>query len=86
MIKIGGRAEVPGRPLLYETTQHFMEHFGIKNLDELPNASELRYVPLPDGNAKAAAQRPETRDLFQESGPEQLQVQNQPPDSQESSA
>jgi segregation and condensation protein B len=66
MIKIGGRAEVPGRPLLYETTHHFMEHFGIKNLDELPNASELRYVPLPGGNAEAAAQEPDSRDLFQE--------------------
>ncbi|MBV9273577.1 MAG: SMC-Scp complex subunit ScpB [Verrucomicrobia bacterium] len=85
MIKIGGRAEVPGRPLLYETTQHFMEHFGIKSLDELPNASELRYVPLPDGNAQAAPPQPETRDLFEEPVPEQPQVQTQPPASQESS-
>src|ERR1700726_1146790 len=45
--KINGRAEIPGRPLLYVTTQHFMEHFGLKNLDELPNASELREVSLP---------------------------------------
>jgi segregation and condensation protein B len=51
LVKITGRAEVPGRPLLYVTTQHFMEHFGLKNLDELPNASELREVTLP----KAAA-------------------------------
>ena len=50
MLKIAGRAENPGRPLLYETIQHFMEHFGIKTLDELPNASELRFVPLPNGN------------------------------------
>jgi segregation and condensation protein B len=47
LVKIAGRAEVPGRPLLYVTTQHFMEHFGLKNLDELPNASELREVSLP---------------------------------------
>jgi segregation and condensation protein B len=51
LVKITGRAEIPGRPLLYITTQHFMEHFGLKNLDELPNASELREVSLP----KAAA-------------------------------
>jgi len=43
-VKITGRADIPGRPLLYVTTQHFMEHFGLKNLDELPNASELREV------------------------------------------
>jgi segregation and condensation protein B len=47
LVKITGRADIPGRPLLYVTTQHFMEHFGLKNLDELPNASELREVALP---------------------------------------
>jgi segregation and condensation protein B len=55
LLKITGRAEIPGRPLLYVTTQHFMEHFGLKNLDELPNASELREVPLPI--AAVAAER-----------------------------
>lgn len=42
LVKIGGRAEVPGRPLLYETTEFFLEHFGLRSLDELPNAEELR--------------------------------------------
>lgn len=48
LVKISGRAEVPGRPLLYETTQFFLEHFGLRNLDELPNAEELRkrYLPI----------------------------------------
>ena len=47
LVKIAGRAEVPGRPLLYETTQFFLEHFGLRNLDELPNSEELkrRYLP-----------------------------------------
>ena len=36
LVKIAGRAEVPGRPLLYETTQFFLEHFGLRDLDELP--------------------------------------------------
>jgi len=47
LIKIGGRADVPGRPLLYETTQFFMEHFGLRHLDELPNSAELRRIALP---------------------------------------
>ncbi|MEO6847388.1 MAG: SMC-Scp complex subunit ScpB [Chthoniobacterales bacterium] len=47
LVKISGRAEVPGRPLLYETTQFFMEHFNLRNLDELPDAHELRTIPLP---------------------------------------
>jgi len=47
LVRIAGRSEVPGRPLLYETTQFFMEHFGLKDLDDLPNAGELRSLPLP---------------------------------------
>ena len=47
LVKIAGRAEVPGRPLLYETTQFFLDHFGLRNLDELPNAEELRKRYLP---------------------------------------
>ncbi|HEY5741802.1 MAG TPA: SMC-Scp complex subunit ScpB [Terrimicrobiaceae bacterium] len=47
LVKIAGRAEVPGRPLLYETTQNFMHHFGLRNLDELPNVAELRATHLP---------------------------------------
>lgn len=50
LIRIGGRAELPGRPLLYETTDLFFEHFGIRSIDDLPNATELRKVKLPEGN------------------------------------
>ncbi len=47
LIRIAGRSEVPGRPLLYTTTQTFLDHFGLRALEELPNAAELRYIPLP---------------------------------------
>jgi segregation and condensation protein B len=47
LVKIAGRAEIPGRPLLYETTQFFLDHFGLRNLDELPNVEELRRRNLP---------------------------------------
>src|SRR5436190_2316009 len=47
LVKIAGRAEIPGRPLLYETTQFFLDHFGLRNLEELPNAKELRRYNLP---------------------------------------
>ena len=52
LVKIAGRAEVPGRPLLYETTQFFLEHFGLRDLDELPNAEELRTRYLPTAPPK----------------------------------
>jgi|SRR5437667_434520 len=47
LVKISGRAEIPGRPLLYETTEFFLDHFGLRNLDELPNVAELRTRHLP---------------------------------------
>jgi segregation and condensation protein B len=52
LVKIAGRAEVPGRPLLYETTHFFLEHFGLRNLDELPNAEELRTRYLPSASPR----------------------------------
>jgi len=47
LVRIAGRADVPGRPLLYETTEGFMQHFGLLSLDELPNVDELRRIALP---------------------------------------
>ncbi len=41
LVKITGRAEVLGRPLLYGTTRGFLEHFGLKSLNELPKVEEL---------------------------------------------
>jgi segregation and condensation protein B len=41
LIKIMGRKEVPGKPLLYGTTQDFLQYFGIKDLTELPTLKEL---------------------------------------------
>ncbi len=59
LVRIAGRAEVPGRPLLYETTQVFMEHFGLRHLQELPNSDELRRIPLPAAKpAEPAADTP----------------------------
>ncbi len=49
LVKISGRADLPGRPLLYATTELFLEHFGIADIEELPNIGELRKVELPDG-------------------------------------
>ncbi|MCU0797996.1 MAG: SMC-Scp complex subunit ScpB [Akkermansiaceae bacterium] len=52
LVRIGGRADLPGRPLLYETTELFFEHFGIRTIDDLPNAGELRKVKLPEPPAE----------------------------------
>ena len=60
LVKIAGRAEVPGRPLIYETTEFFLEHFGLRTLDELPNAEELRTRYFPVAPRKESAASDET--------------------------
>ncbi|MCB9878470.1 MAG: SMC-Scp complex subunit ScpB [Planctomycetes bacterium] len=42
LIRVAGRADVPGRPLQYGTTQHFLERFGIGSLQELPSVKEWK--------------------------------------------
>ncbi len=46
LIRVRGRAEGPGRPLLYGTTNDFLKHFGLKSLEELPNLKEFQEADL----------------------------------------
>ncbi|MDP0490709.1 MAG: SMC-Scp complex subunit ScpB [Verrucomicrobiota bacterium JB023] len=62
LVKIAGRAELPGRPLLYETTDYFYEHFGIRSPDDLPNASELRTIKLPEPEDESGKEADEEAD------------------------
>ena len=41
MVKIQGRDSGPGRPLLYQTTPEFLEHFGLNRLSDLPKLKEI---------------------------------------------
>jgi segregation and condensation protein B len=50
LVEQAGRAEVVGRPMTYGTTPGFLEYFGLRSLEDLPAADELRRV---------AAQKPE---------------------------
>jgi segregation and condensation protein B len=44
LVESAGRAEVVGRPMTYRTTTLFLEYFGLRNLDDLPAADELRRI------------------------------------------
>ena len=46
LVEVVGRADAPGRPQTYGTTQMFLEYFGLRGLNELPDAEELRQVPI----------------------------------------
>lgn len=47
-IKLAGRREVPGRPVIYATTPEFLDHFGLGSRRDLPGIDELRAAGLLD--------------------------------------
>ena len=53
-----GRAETPGRPILYGTTMEFLRCFGLKSLEDLP--------PLPEKAAPAGDMENKTADIIKE--------------------
>ncbi|MGO9606922.1 MAG: SMC-Scp complex subunit ScpB [Candidatus Binataceae bacterium] len=44
LVKIAGRKEAPGRPMMYATTPEFLETFGLKDLDSLPDLKEFQEI------------------------------------------
>ena len=61
-VQMQGRKETPGRPMLWATTEAFLDHFGLAKLDDLPGLEELKSSGLLDPNpvlATYAARAPE---------------------------
>lgn len=58
VIKIVGRAEDLGRPLLYGTTKRFLEVFGLPSLDDLPRVEALRSGGAPSGTQASQSDEP----------------------------
>ncbi|MDF3062138.1 MAG: scpB [Microvirga sp.] len=83
-IRLRGRRKAPGRPVTYGTTPHFLEHFGLNAVDDLPGLEELKgagllqgrippgfSVPVPsDDTTLRADEDPLEDDLFQPLPPE----------------
>jgi len=60
LVKIAGRAEVPGRPILYGTTKRFLELFGLNNLKDLPaseNFPPVKKEPAPSNPTQSGVER-----------------------------
>jgi segregation and condensation protein B len=61
LVRIVGRKDVPGRPIMYGTTKFFLEHFGLSDLSQLPPLREFKelgeeeqsLLPMEDGDAQA---------------------------------
>jgi segregation and condensation protein B len=50
-VRARGRRRSPGRPLVYVTTDAFLEHFGLESLDDLPGKADLKAAGLLDETA-----------------------------------
>ena len=75
LVKIVGRAEILGRPMLYGTTKKFLEIFGLNTLKDLPKVEELK-EPLSEKKPKEVAEvqeEQEEQDSPEEQEPQDLQ-------------
>jgi segregation and condensation protein B len=70
LVKIAGRKEAPGRPLMYATTAEFLQTFGLKDLEALPDLSELREVE----QQLESAEQERLAEQGEEGAPEQLDL------------
>ena len=65
LIDEAGRAETPGRPILYETTMEFLRCFGLKSLSDLP--------PLPEKQVAPPLEPPKPVDILEEAAREEAE-------------
>ena len=56
LVKESGRSDLPGRPILYETTNDFLDYFGLSNIKELPDME--KYIEASEEEVK------EEKDLY----------------------
>lgn len=67
MVKIAGRQDVPGKPMMYATTTEFLQYFGLKDLNSLPSLRELERELGMEENSILSGLEPELPGL---DGPE----------------
>lgn len=58
----GGKSDLPGKPMLYETTRKFLEIFSLRNLKELPTLSQIDEL-IPEGIGDEADEKPKLHDI-----------------------
>ncbi len=59
LIRVMGRREIPGRPLIYGTTRIFLEVFELRDLKDLPTLKEIRDLSAKPGDATQGLQVPQ---------------------------
>jgi len=63
LIEIAGRSDLPGRPMLYKTTEHFLEIFGLKDLSALPSLHEVEKMIPTSQSTNPDEEDPRVREM-----------------------
>lgn len=79
-IKPKGRRRVAGRPQTWGTTESFLDHFGLEELEALPGIEELKAAGLLDRRAGVSALAMREDDLFVAETGEEEDTDDEPPD------
>ncbi|MDZ8119029.1 SMC-Scp complex subunit ScpB [Pontiella agarivorans] len=67
LVRVVKRSELPGRPWLFGTTQKFLEHFGINDINDLPGSQELkRSMPAEEKKKETTEDLPEIEKQLKE--------------------
>jgi len=85
VVQIKGRDPGPGRPLLYATTQGFLDYFGLSRLSDLPNMDEISALARTESPAWTddERERMEKEGLEPDSMPPPVPEESQPPSAME---
>ncbi|MBW1999664.1 MAG: SMC-Scp complex subunit ScpB [Deltaproteobacteria bacterium] len=70
LIRIMGRKNLPGRPLIYGTTKKFLEVFDLKDIDSLPKLKEIRSLGTEDHEPEGKTQKKAVGAQEEKGGPE----------------
>jgi len=63
LVKMMGRKDLPGRPIVYGTTKAFLELFGLNTLSDLPSLKEIQTPPTPEEISKEEILETETEEI-----------------------
>jgi segregation and condensation protein B len=74
LVDVVARGEGLGRPLLYGTTQRFLEHFGFRSLEDLPRPEELPVILSERAPLEEEAPPEETSELAPEDEPAESEL------------
>lgn len=62
LLRFAGKSDLPGKPMLYETTKKFLEIFSLRSLKELPSLSEIDEL-IPEGIGEEEAEKEHLSDV-----------------------